>query len=216
MISTESIYWLIVLWVSLSFHEWAHAYTAWRLGDDTAQRMGRLTLNPLAHVDLIGTVLLPLMRVPFGWAKPVPVNPMRFRPGVNMRLGMVWTAAAGPIANIILATLIILGYGLAARFDVEMSYRLQGWLRLAIVLNFMLAFFNLLPIPPLDGGRIADGLMPRRYRPAWVSFARVAPLALIAIILVPMFTDHSLLNGPLQKMRDLMYVMLEVVAGRPV
>lgn len=216
MITQESIYWLIVLWVSLSFHEWAHAYTAWRLGDDTAQRMGRLTLNPLAHVDLIGTVLLPLMQVPFGWAKPVPVNPTRFRPDVNMRMGMVWTAAAGPISNILLATLIIIGYGLASRFEMDMSRRLETWLRISICLNFMLAFFNLLPIPPLDGGRIADGLMPRRYRPAWVRIARVAPLALIAVILIPIFTKHNLLLTPYLKMQDLMYVMLEVVAGHPV
>jgi len=130
---------------------------------------------------------------------------------------MVWTAAAGPISNIVLATTIIIGYGLAIRMGVQMSYLVQGWLRLAIVLNFMLAFFNLLPVPPLDGGRIADGLMPHRYRPMWIKFSRVAPFALMAIIFLPMLTGWpSLLSGPVAKIRELMYVMLEVVAGHPV
>src|SRR5574340_1315088 len=87
---------LIPLVLSLSVHEFAHAWSAWKLGDDTADRMGRLTLNPIAHVDPIGTLLLPLLGVPFGWARPVPVNPARFRRNVNMNTGMAMTAAAGP------------------------------------------------------------------------------------------------------------------------
>src|SRR5271157_1843260 len=93
---------LVPLILSLSVHEWAHAWAAWRLGDDTARLLGRMTLNPLAHIDPLGTVLLPLLGVPFGWAKPVPVNPLRFR-GVSMSIGMLLTAAAGPISNIVLA-----------------------------------------------------------------------------------------------------------------
>ena len=93
---------LIPLILSLSVHEWAHAWAAWRLGDDTARLLGRMTLNPIAHVDPLGTLLLPMLGVPFGWAKPVPVNPLRFR-NVSMPIGMMLTAAAGPISNVVLA-----------------------------------------------------------------------------------------------------------------
>src|SRR5512143_3587864 len=96
---------LIPLWVSLSVHECAHAWAAWRLGDDTARLLGRMTLNPMAHVDPIGTLLLPLLGVPFGWAKPVPVQPHRFRRTVSMRTGMMITALAGPLSNVLLAAI---------------------------------------------------------------------------------------------------------------
>jgi Zn-dependent protease len=86
----------IPLLLSLAVHEWAHAWTARQLGDDTAERAGRLTLNPLAHVDPIGTLLLPLLGIPFGWAKPVPIEPLRFRRDVRLRAGVALTAAAGP------------------------------------------------------------------------------------------------------------------------
>ena len=91
--------------LALTVHEWAHARVALQLGDDTALREGRLTLNPLAHLDLVGTILLPLLGVPFGWAKPVPVDPSRFRPDVTMGTGLLLTAAAGPVSNLILAML---------------------------------------------------------------------------------------------------------------
>ena len=94
--------WLVALWLSLAVHEWAHAWSAWRLGDDTAARLGRMTLDPLAHVDPVGTLLLPLLGVPFGWAKPVPINPARFHRGVTLRAGIALTAAAGPAANLAL------------------------------------------------------------------------------------------------------------------
>src|SRR5262249_40137549 len=99
----ERILYLIPMVLSLTVHEWAHAYPGFRLGDDTAAREGRLTLNPLPHMDPIGTFLLPLLKVPFGWAKPVPVNPLRFRRDVTMRTGMMITAAAGPLSNLALA-----------------------------------------------------------------------------------------------------------------
>src|SRR5689334_23219884 len=99
------IKYLIPLILSLTVHEWAHAYSAFRLGDDTASRQGRLTLNPIPHIDPIGTILCPLLGIPFGWAKPVPVNPLRFNRGVSMRTGMMITAAAGPLSNLVLAVL---------------------------------------------------------------------------------------------------------------
>ncbi|HMF44095.1 MAG TPA: site-2 protease family protein, partial [Polyangia bacterium] len=91
--------------LSLTVHEWAHAWSAYRLGDDTASKLGRLTLNPIAHIDPFGSLILPLLHIPFGWAKPVPVNPTRFRKGVNISTGMIITAAAGPLANVVLAVL---------------------------------------------------------------------------------------------------------------
>src|SRR5574340_802071 len=106
---------LIPLVLSLSVHEFAHAWSAWKLGDDTADRMGRLTLNPLAHVDPVGTLLLPLLGIPFGWAKPVPVQPHRFRPTVNMTTGMMLVAVAGPLANLGLAVLCVLVEALLLR-----------------------------------------------------------------------------------------------------
>ena len=93
----------IPILLSLTVHEWAHAWSAWRLGDDTAKLLGRMTLNPLDHIDPVGTLLLPLIGIPFGWAKPVPINPLRFRRTVSLRLGILIVAAAGPISNLLLA-----------------------------------------------------------------------------------------------------------------
>src|SRR4051812_47199579 len=87
--------------LSLTVHEWAHAWTAWRLGDDTAKMLGRVSLNPVDHIDPVGTLLLPLLGVPFGWAKPVPINPVRFHGNVSMAMGVLLTAAAGPISNLL-------------------------------------------------------------------------------------------------------------------
>ena len=153
---------LISLWLSLSVHEWAHAWSAWKLGDDTAALLGRMTLNPLAHIDPIGTVLLPLLGVPFGWAKPVPVQPHRFTRRVTMRMGMMLTAIAGPLSNLVLAAVSIVLLALLIRFrpgTIEMQQALFALLRTMIFLNVILATFNAIPIPPLDGSRVADALM---------------------------------------------------------
>ncbi len=176
---------LIPLLLSLSVHEFAHAWSAWKLGDDTAARAGRLSLNPLVHIDLFGTILLPLLGIPFGWAKPVPVNPARFRPGVRMSTGMMLTASAGPISNVVLAVLGSIAYGLLMRFSPQLLLPGVGvgeLLGITISINVTLALFNLIPVPPLDGSRIVDGLLPFRFRPAWESVQRFAPFLLIAVI----------------------------------
>src|SRR5437867_528717 len=161
------LFWVPLI-LSLTVHEWAHAATAKLLGDDRVQRLGRLTLNPLDHIDPIGTVILPLLGVPFGWAKPVPVNPARFRADVGMSTGLLLTAVAGPASNLLLA---LLGAALAA-----VSTRLvPGLLPQTVwpviqtftVLNVLLAFFNLLPIPPLDGSRVVDSIIPDSLRSVW-------------------------------------------------
>jgi Zn-dependent protease len=191
---------LIPLLLSLGVHEWAHAWSAWKLGDDTATRLGRKTMDPLAHIDLVGTLILPILGVPFGWAKPVPVNPLRFRPDVRMGTGVLLTAAAGPASNLVLAGLCTGSLALASRLslpDVAVSAGSLGFLELMVRLNLVLAFFNLLPIPPLDGGRIVDALVPRPWRPAWDAFARVGPVAIIAIAILPTWLGFSVVSWPL-------------------
>lgn len=176
---------LVPVWLSLTVHEFAHAWSAFKLGDGTAQEQGRLTLNPLAHIDFIGTLILPLLGIPFGWAKPVPVNPLRFDRRWNIRHGMLLTAAAGPISNLLLALLSTIVLGVMARVGViqtgaESYYVL---LRMLIVINISLAVFNMLPLYPLDGSRVADGVMPDSMRPAWEKFCRVAPFLFLGVII---------------------------------
>ncbi len=176
----------VPLILSLAIHEFAHAWAAWRLGDDTAKRAGRLTLNPFAHADLVGTIILPLLGVPFGWAKPVPVNPTRFRRGIRMGTGMAITAAAGPISNVLLAVIATTGYALLVRFAPDVVERGSGVGQLlvtAIFLNVNLAIFNLIPIPPLDGSRIVDGFMPYRLRPQWERVTAFSPFLLVAVFI---------------------------------
>jgi Zn-dependent protease len=188
---------LIPLLLSLTVHEWAHAWSAHRLGDDTAATQGRLTLNPIAHIDPVGTLILPLLGVPFGWAKPVPVNPTRFRRDVNMKTGMMITAAAGPLANIALAVLSAIAIGLVARFAPQAlaagsGLSLMSLLTTMLIVNVTLAIFNLIPIPPLDGSRVVDGLIPYSWRPHWESIVRLSPLLLIGV----MFFGGRIIAGP--------------------
>jgi Zn-dependent protease len=189
---------LIPLLLSLTVHEWAHALAADRLGDDTARRLGRLTLDPLAHIDPIGTLILPLLGVPFGWAKPVPVNPLRFV-GVSERGGMLLVAAAGPASNFVLALVSAAALGVAGRIApalVADGAVLAQVLQTAIVLNVLLACFNLLPIPPLDGSRVVDGLVPARLQPLWSRVHALGGVLLVALIVLPVFVGVDLLAGP--------------------
>lgn len=178
---------LVPVWLSLTVHEFAHAWSAFKLGDDTAREQGRLTLNPLAHIDPIGTLFLPLLGVPFGWARPVPVNPLRFDKRYSMRKGMLVTAAAGPISNLLLALIVTVILGIQLRFDpgsLSGSSPLTSLLVMMMQINVTLAIFNLLPIYPLDGSRIVDGVMPDRLRPQWAMFCRAAPFVLVGILLL--------------------------------
>jgi Zn-dependent protease len=186
---------LVPLLLSLTVHEFAHAWAAYRLGDDTAQRAGRLSLNPLVHADLLGTIILPLLGVPFGWAKPVPVNPARFRRDVKMGTGMMITASAGPISNLVLAVLCTVAFALLYRLapaTLTTETGISALLVMTIRINISLALFNLIPIPPLDGSRIVDGLLPLRLRPQWEAFSRLAPFLLLGIV----FFGGRLIAGP--------------------
>jgi Zn-dependent protease len=208
---------IVPLVLSLTVHEWAHAASAAYLGDDTAQRQGRLTLDPTVHIDPLGTLLLPLMGIPFGWARPVPVNPARFRRDVPMRRGMVLTAAAGPFSNLVLAVVGAIAHGLWIRFGQEDSLRggVSALLQTTIVMNVALAVFNMLPIPPLDGSRVVDGLMPPRWERAWAKYCQYGPWLLLFIIMAPNVLDISILGWPLEQMGRLARGLVGLVAGQP-
>ncbi|HUO83336.1 MAG TPA: site-2 protease family protein [Gammaproteobacteria bacterium] len=159
--------WAIPVLFAITLHEASHGYVARRYGDRTAEMLGRLTLNPIKHIDPVGTVLVPaamllLTGFIFGWAKPVPVNTRNLR---NPRRDMVIVAAAGPLSNVVMA----LGWGLLMSLSLAFGQALGStahWLfamgQAGITINAILAVFNLLPIPPLDGGRVASGLLPVR------------------------------------------------------
>jgi Zn-dependent protease len=181
----ERLLWLIPIVLSLTVHEWAHAWVAFQLGDETAFRQGRMTLDPFAHLDPLGTVVLPLLGIPFGWAKPVPIEPLRFDAKVPMRAGLALAAAAGPISNVLLALVCVLVLRLAGGlgWSAEGS-ALHGLLTAAVTVNLSLAVFNLLPIPPLDGSRIVEGLVQDRARALWSRFAPVGTIGLVGIVVV--------------------------------
>jgi Zn-dependent protease len=177
--------------LALTVHEYAHGYIAWRLGDPTAKNAGRLTLNPIAHLDLFGTIML--MFGPFGWAKPVPVNGYNLS---NPKRDSIWVSLAGPASNIILA--IIIGY----------TYRIIGaiapillanqsvdiFFQLCILINIGIAFFNLIPVPPLDGSHILLGLLPNHLIPSYLNKMRFMPTVFMGLLVaewmlhIPLFS----------------------------
>ena len=179
--------WALPVLLAVTLHEAAHGYVADRLGDDTARRLGRVTLNPLAHVDPFGTVLLPgfllLVGAPFvfGWAKPVPVAFHRLR---NPRRDMVLVALAGPASNILQAVAAALLMHLTVRLPSPWLEWTGENLANAVIVNVVLAVFNMLPIPPLDGGRVLTGLLPRDLARRFSRIERYGLLILLLLIFV--------------------------------
>ena len=170
----------ILFLTSMPVHEWAHAWAAYQLGDDTAARQGRLTINPLAHLDPIGTLLL--FVAGYGWGKPVPVNPNRFRG--NRRLGHALVSLAGPFSNLVLAMLACIPLRLARLFG--LAGALTGLplnvLSIFVGINLSLMIFNLIPIPPLDGSRVLTWLLPRSIANQIAQFERYGSLILLGLI----------------------------------
>jgi Zn-dependent protease len=202
---------LIPLWLSLSVHEWAHAWSAYRLGDDTAARQDRLTLNPLVHADPIGTFVAPLLGIPFGWARPVPISPARFRRDITMRTGVLLTAAAGPVSNLLLAIACAVAYGLLLRHGLLVEGSGLDRLVLAgINCNVALFVFNFFPVPPLDGSRVVDGLIPYRLRRQWDELTRYSWIALLVVILA----GGTLLAAPIGWIDAHLRDLIRSVAGR--
>jgi Zn-dependent protease len=206
----ERLLFMVPLLLSLTVHEWAHAYSAFRLGDDTAARMGRMTFNPIVHIDPFGTILSPLLGIPFGWAKPVPIDPTRFRRDVTMRTGEMITAAAGPVSNLILAVLCAVLDGVLLRFNVvQYGQGLDRLLIIALGLNLTLFLFNLFPVPPLDGSRLVENHVPYRFREAWEQLTRYSWIGLLVVI----FFGMRLLAGPLRWLEGHLHELIWAIAG---
>ena len=203
--------WILPLLVAIPFHEAAHGFVAHALGDNTAWELGRVSFNPLRHIDPFGTVMLPAMlflsHSPFlfGYAKPVPVN---FRKLREPRSGMVLVALAGPATNILLALAAALSFHLVDLIPANASQWVVDNLKNMILINVVLAVFNMMPIPPLDGGRVAVGLLPRVLA---VPLARLEPFGMLILIgiliLLPLAGSQFGLN------LDVISTVLRTVTG---
>jgi Zn-dependent protease len=188
----QMMFYLLALVVSISIHEFSHAWSAYELGDSTARNMGRLTLNPIKHFDPLGALMILFMSFAgwgIGWGKPVPVNPYNLR--TDPRVGMGLTAAAGPFSNLVLATL----FAIPLRLGWVESGLAWGFLGAMVITNLSLAIFNLIPLPPLDGFNVAQGLL-ATFRTRWAyewgnrldRLATFGPVLLLALLALGWFT----------------------------
>lgn len=198
---------LFVVFCTLPVHEYAHALVATKLGDQTARLSGRLTLNPMAHLDPIGALMI--LFVGFGYAKPVPVNARNFK---NPKAGMALTAIAGPGANILMAVIFLLIRNVVLMFYTDgniVLYAVFAFLQYAALINIGLAVFNLLPIPPLDGSRILQLLIPDKYYYKFMQYERYIVIVVFALIVI------GVLDRPLSFLQGLLYSALDYLVGLP-
>jgi len=195
--------------LAITVHETAHGWMAWKLGDPTAKNAGRLTLNPISHLDPIGTLVFFLTQV-IGWAKPVPINPMYFK---RPKTDMIWVALAGPVSNILLAvaSAIVLRQiiGPLSTWQTSYAYLIKPLLYMAFIsiqINIGLAIFNLIPVPPLDGSKVLMGLLPDSALEGYLKFERYGFVVLLFLIftgitdriIVPIINyANRLLIGPI-------------------
>ena len=189
---TQLLALVIPILLALSIHELSHGLVAFYFGDPTAKNAGRLTLNPLAHLDPLGTLMLFIVH--FGWAKPVPVNPAYFK---NPKRDMLWVALAGPTSNMILAFLTgiiirIVGIEMSNNFTINF---LKLMLYYSLTINLALAVFNLIPIPPLDGSKILQGLLPPKYDEMTYNLERYGPFILLGIIIFGSLSGISIIGS---------------------
>jgi Zn-dependent protease len=166
---------------ALTVHEFFHAWTALKFGDTTARDMGRLTLNPLAHLDLFGTLMMFASGFRFGWAKPVPVNPFNLR---NPRVAHLWISAAGPLSNLGLGFLFGMAFRIVTNMQTDLPEAVYLFLFFSVMINVSLAFFNLIPLFPLDGSHILRNLLPQEMESTLNQFERISPLILMVLIVV--------------------------------
>ena len=198
----------IVLFTAFPIHEYAHGYVAYKLGDDTAYLQGRLSLNPLRHLDIIGSLCM--LFCGFGWAKPVPVNPVRFKK-TSMKTGMALTALAGPLSNIILSFLSFMLYKVfyyaAYAASSDFVVFIAQMFYIMTLVNIGLAVFNLLPIPPLDGSRIFLAIIPEKYYWQIMKYERYISIGLFALIFL------GVLDTPLAIIQNLFLELFNFLTG---
>ena len=188
---------LFVLVISVALHEFGHAIVAYKLGDDTPKRQGRVTLNPLAHADPLGTFILPIVGAlatamsggmgggGFGWGKPVQWQPSRVRKGIKMSTATLLVSIAGPGMNFVLGTVIALVHVILLwKGVVRGGSEVHRHLMFAAVTNYVLMFFNLVPVAPLDGGHVLQSLVPYKHRAAYESVMRYGPFIILAIVMI--------------------------------
>lgn len=197
---------LFVVFCTLPFHEYAHALVATKLGDQTARLSGRLSLNPMRHIDPLGALMIVL--VGFGYAKPVPVNPRNFK---NPKVGMALTALAGPSANLLMATVFLLLKNIILLFPTSnpIVLALAYFFIFAASINIGLAVFNLLPIPPLDGSRILQLIIPSKYYFKFLQYERYVVIVVFVLLLT------GILSRPLGYLQTLLYNGLNFLVSLP-
>jgi Zn-dependent protease len=197
----------IIIFVAFPIHEFAHAMAAFQLGDSTAKLFGRITLDPRAHIDPMGAILLLLAG--FGWAKPTPVNPYNLRGG---RSGEALVALAGPLSNFILAALAALPLRYILSTDIQLPDIVINTLAALVLFNLLLMVFNLIPIPPLDGSKVLFSLMDRRTEMQWRPvLEQYGFLILIAAVLLPILPGGQTLVGVI--VREVMYPLFDLLVG---
>ncbi|HEY4423762.1 MAG TPA: site-2 protease family protein [Pyrinomonadaceae bacterium] len=216
----QLVIYMVVLLLAISAHEAAHAWMSWKFGDDTARLLGRVTLNPVAHIDPIGTLLIPIVGFIFGavggpvasipligWGKPTPVNPLRWR---NKDLANVMVSIAGILANLILATIafiilkVILMTGGGAQLPESLQEPVGILLRDMLIMNISLAVFNLLPFPPLDGSKVLDTFLPASLRPVMEIFEQYG--FIILMLLIYMGVLNAIISPVIEVVAYLLYL----------
>lgn len=173
-----------VILFSLTIHEFFHAWSAHKFGDDTAKNLGRMSLNPLVHLDLFGSMVMVLSQFMFGWAKPVPVNPANLR---NPRVADIWISAAGPLSNLGLALIAGILFQMTGGSGGGQADGVTQFFVAAVFINLALAFFNMIPLFPLDGSHILKNLLPPEQAYAFERFNQFAPFVLILLIVTGIF-----------------------------